>query len=199
MRKQKKAIIIGLTGPIASGKNTAAGFFRSRYVIDVDRIGHEILSSQSMPWHKVVKTFGIKVLKRGGKVNRRKLGEIVFSNPGALRMINKITHPEILKRVRKKIKDGLKSKRRFVIVNAAVLKEIGLIPYVDHVISVLSPKGKRLKRLVSKKVKKIAALHRISSQRSDKEYRKISDFVVINNSTKGRLQKSIEEIVSKLG
>ena len=201
MRKLKDSAIIGLTGPIASGKNTVAGIFgrHKAYVIDVDNIGHKVISSQSQQWHEIVKTFGSHVLNRGGIVNRRKLAAMVFSDKKLLKKLNKIAHPAILKEVKTLIKKAKRLKRKFIIVNAAVLKEIGLIPYVDYVITVLSSKDKRFKRLRIQGLARKEALLRINSQKSDREYKKIADFMIYNNKTKANLQKSVKELISKIG
>ncbi len=66
-----KPKIIGLTGPIASGKNEVAAVLRRRgaYVIDADDVGHRLLVPQSETWKKVIKTFGSKILMAGGRIN----------------------------------------------------------------------------------------------------------------------------------
>jgi len=198
--KKIKSIVIGLTGPIASGKDVAAKVFR-RYgamVIDVDSIGHKVILPQSGPWHKIAKVFGTTIFNRGGFINRKKLAGIVFSRPEALKKINSITHPEILKSVKAMINDS-GGKKKLVIVNAAVLKDIGLIPYVDRIVVVLASKEKRLKRLISLGFSRKEALLRMASQKSDREYTRIADHVVHNNGSKQELQRNIKEMMLKLG
>jgi hypothetical protein len=101
-----KKIIIGLTGPIASGKSMAAKMLarHGAFVIDADVIGHQVIAPQSKAWHEIVKAFGLKVLNRGGAVNRRKLARIVFSRPSSLKKLDKITHPEMRRIISAKIK-----------------------------------------------------------------------------------------------
>jgi len=196
----KKPLIIGLTGPIGAGKDTVAGVLRrsGALVIDADKIGHEVLSPQSAAWKSLVKVFGVKVLERGGRVNRKKLGGIVFSNPKALKSLTKITHPEIRSRIKGLISKAVARKRKLIVINAAVLSEMKLVPLMDKVIVVLSSRGKRLKRLIAKGRTRGDALARIKSQKSDSSYRRIADVVIINNGSKKDLEKEIAKIAENL-
>ena len=107
-----KSTVIGLTGPIASGKNTVARMFcrYGAFIIDADKVGHQVIAPQKKAWHEIVKVFGSKVLNRGGAVNRRKLASIVFSNSQALNKLNRITHAEIRKTI-KEVLNNVKIKR----------------------------------------------------------------------------------------
>ncbi|MCX5726667.1 MAG: dephospho-CoA kinase [Candidatus Saganbacteria bacterium] len=194
--------IIGLTGPIASGKDTVCKFIRKRkaYIIDADKIGHEVLAPQSPEWHKVLKLFGSKVLMRGGRVNRRKLGGIVFSNPNLLKKLDSIMHPAMVKRIKEELRKqstehtvpaGRQGAQVFVI-NAAVLKGMGLIPLVDEVWVVLAPKERRIKWLMRQKgFTREQAAARIRAQVSDKDYIKIADKVIRNTGTIKELKEKV--------
>ena len=90
-------MIIGLTGPVGAGKNAAAKILRRRgaYIIDVDQVAHTLYEPQSEVWREMVKALGSKILKRGGEINRKKLGEIVFSDKKRLQQLNSIVHPRL--------------------------------------------------------------------------------------------------------
>ncbi len=193
MATKKKPLIIGLTGPIASGKNEVCKILRRRgaYVVDADKIGHEVMKPQSDVWHNLVKTFGSKILMSGGRVNRRKLGEIVFSNSKLLKKLDRIMHPPMKKEISSLISRLSPQKYKYIVINAAVLKEMDLIPLVDEVWVVLAPKKKRLKWLMKKGLSRQRALARIKSQRSDREYLKIADRVIKNNFSKQKLRDGV--------
>jgi dephospho-CoA kinase len=195
-----KKIIIGLTGPIASGKNTVAKMFarRGAFVIDADTIGHKAIAPQSKAWHEIVKAFGSKVLNRGGAVNRRKLARIVFSKPSLLKKLDKISHPEMRKMISGRLKLAKMSGKKHIVVNAALLEEIKLFSMVDKVILVLAGRGLRLKRLLRSGMSRQEALARIRTQRSDQSYRKTADFVIDNNRTIDDLKKKVVKVISKL-
>ena len=76
--KKSKVKIIGLTGPIAAGKNEVCKILSRRaHIIDAAEVGHKLLVPQSGLWKELVKTFGSKILQQGGKVNRKKLPHIM--------------------------------------------------------------------------------------------------------------------------
>ena len=76
-------LIVGLTGGIASGKSTVAKMFSEEggYVIDADIISREVVIPGKRGWQEVVNFFGPDVLNRDDTINRKKLGDIVFSDP----------------------------------------------------------------------------------------------------------------------
>lgn len=195
-----KSIVIGLTGPIASGKNTAAKMFarRGALVIDADKIGHQVIAPQTKAWHGIVKFFGSKVLNRGGVINRKKLAKIVFSDPAALRKLNSITHPEIRRVISEKIRAGKLAKKKYIVVNAAILKEMKLLPLVDKVVAVSAGEKMRVKRLIRSGLTKQEAAARIRSQAGISGYRKIADFVIENNKKIDDLKKNVKRMISAL-
>jgi len=189
--KKTKPKIIGLTGPIGSGKNEVCRILRRRgaRVIDADRLGHGLLVPQSDLWKELVKTFGSRILQQGGKVNRKKLGEMVFENPKLLKKLNKIMHPAMRERIKSEIRNT--KSETLIIINAAVLKEMRLVPFVDEVWVVLAKREKRMKRLMNKGLTKEQAALRVRSQMSDGEYLKMADRVIRNNSTREKLKRAV--------
>lgn len=195
-----KTLVIGLTGPIASGKDLAAKVFR-RYkieVVDVDKLGHEILSPQSKVWHGIVRAFGSKVLSRGGSVNRKKLGYLVFSDKSKLKKLNLIMHPAMRAIIEQKIKSSSQNNKKMIVINAAILKEMKLIPLVDRVISVISSRNIRIKRLVKDGRTLEDAKRRVLAQMSDASYKNIADIVITNNSKKKDLESKVKKVYQTL-
>jgi len=189
--------IIGLTGPIGAGKDEAAEILKrlGAHIIDADKVAHEMYAFQSPVWQEMIKTFGSKILKRGGEINRKKLGEIVFSDQRKLKELDSIVHPALKEEIIK-IADSRKSKvdskARMVVINAAVLKEIGLADYVDKVWVILASKEKRIKRLLKSGLSKEEALRRINAQVSQKDYLKMADVVVKNEGTLKQLDAKVQ-------
>jgi len=193
----RKKLIIGLTGPIASGKSEVAKILgrHGALVIDADEIGHQIMLPQKKVWHEIVKAFGVKVLNRGGKVNRKKLGRIVFSSKAELGKLDRIMHPEMKNVIGKMINQ---SREKIVVVNAAVLKEVGLLPLVDKVIAVLAGRKTRIRRLMKSGLSKSDAVARIRAQAKASNYRRIADVVIENDRSLRDLREKVKSIISKL-
>ncbi|XP_037299904.1 dephospho-CoA kinase domain-containing protein isoform X2 [Manduca sexta] len=89
--------IVGLTGGLATGKSTVLSIFRENgiAVIDADEVARKVLDPGSKAWKEVKKIFGEQVLCPDGKVNRAKLGEMIFDDINKRRKLNAITHPKI--------------------------------------------------------------------------------------------------------
>ena len=197
MTDEQPGKIIGLTGPIAAGKDEVAKILAKcgAYIIDADQIAHQLYSYPSPVWQELVKTFGSKILMRGGKINRRKLGEIVFSDKKSLKKINEIVHPYLKEAIIQIVESGKQVDSR-IVINAAVLKEIGLLNYVDEVWVVIASKENRLKRLVKSGLSKTEALKRINAQAAQKDYLKQADVVIRNDGTLKQLRDQVEDLLS---
>ncbi|MFA6430936.1 MAG: dephospho-CoA kinase [Candidatus Margulisiibacteriota bacterium] len=189
-------MIIGLTGPIASGKDELAKLFMKNgaYVLDVDKVAHELYSVHSPVWQKLVAAFGSKVLNRGGIINRKKLGAIVFSDKAAMHRLNKIVHPALKEAVINLIQEH----PTLIVINAAVLKEIGLIEIVDQVWVVMASRERRLKRLLRKGSSKENALKRINSQLPQKEYLEMADVLIKNDGSLKEFHKKADQEMIKI-
>ncbi|MEE8637904.1 MAG: dephospho-CoA kinase [Candidatus Margulisiibacteriota bacterium] len=182
--------VVGLTGPIGSGKNEVAKILRRHgaLVIEADEVAHTLYGHQSPVWSQLVKTFGSKILNRGGEINRKKLGEIVFSDKQKLKKLDRIVHPHL----KEAIIQEAEGKRKLTIINAAVLKEIGLIDHVDEVWVVMAPKEKRLRRLLKMGLSRKEAAERMQSQASQKEYLSIADTSIRNDGTLKELNAKVQ-------
>jgi len=191
MSNDKK--IIGLTGPIGSGKNEVAKILRRHgaHIIEADEIGHKLFVPMSDIWCKIVSAFGSKVLMRGGAINRHKLGQIVFSDPEKLKTLNLITHPKIKEAIEAEIKD----KKGVVVINAALPQLFEEL--VDKTVVVAASKEKRLKRLLKQGLSKAEAEKRIKSQISQKDYLKIADVVIRNDGTIAQLKRLMKSIFQR--
>src|SRR4030043_731264 len=90
-------LIVGLTGGIASGKSTIAGMFKKEgaYIIDIDMISRDVVKPGKPAWQDVVHVFGKEVLNEDQTLNRKKVGDIVFSDAGKRKKLEKIIHPKI--------------------------------------------------------------------------------------------------------
>ena len=88
---------VGLTGGIASGKSTAAGFFAALGVpiLDSDRIAREVVEPGQPPLERLVERFGASILTPDGRLDRPALRNIVFSDPKARADLEALTHPAI--------------------------------------------------------------------------------------------------------
>lgn len=142
--------VVGLTGPVASGKDAAASELAARgaTVLDLDRIGHQILDEPAVraeveaAFPRVAGPSG-----GGGAELRRRLAEIVFTDPGALARLERILHPRMCDRVRSAVEEARSSGRpSTVAIQGALLFEMGLDELCDEVVLVDAPLETRIER-----------------------------------------------------
>lgn len=190
--------VIGLTGGIASGKSIAAGFLEQlgAKVLDADAIGHQVILPGQPAYYEILDSFGRGILGEEGAIHRQKLGAIVFSSPDKLLLLNKITHPRIFSEIREQL-EALRQKQpeTVVVVEAALLFEIGLDKLVDEVWTVEADREVQVKRLRERNgFSEKQAIERIQSQATDSERIAKAHRVVYNNAGVEELLRQIMEI-----
>lgn len=137
-------MIIGLTGKSCSGKDYVARLFGEEFVvIDEDNLGHVALDNNR---EKLVAAFGDSIIT-DGKVDRKKLGPIVFSDKEKLEKLNSISHPWMVAETLRLCREA-ESEGKIAVINAAILEKMGFVPYCNEVVLVSSPYSERLKRAV---------------------------------------------------
>ena len=194
-------LIIGLTGKIASGKDFVARILEDHgaYIIDADKIGKELLKKGSGAYSEIIDEFGKKLLTDEGDIDRIALALEVFKNKSNLEKLNRITHPRMKKIVVEKIKDAEIKNAEIVVINAAILKEIGLLPLVDRVWVIDAQDDDIIRRLVDKGMTMRDAVARLNSQASSKEYRELGDEIIENRASLVDLQEKVEGLLKTIG
>ncbi|MEF9959672.1 MAG: dephospho-CoA kinase [Niameybacter sp.] len=194
---------IGIVGGIGAGKSTVVSLLcelRKCFVIGADEIGHKILLKDDLAYDQVVKVFGQDILDEEGNIVRRKLGAIVFSDRTKLEQLNQITHPIIFREI-KLLVDKCKAQGEWdlVIIDAALLIEIGLIPLTDYVLAIYTDEKTRLERLMKRDgFTKEQVLERINKQKKWEELEKVSDFVIDNRYTRQHTKEQMIEMLDQL-
>jgi dephospho-CoA kinase len=141
--------VIGLTGPIASGKSTVAELLRLRgaEVIDADRVYRSLLAPGSALWRRIVERFGSAIVRPDNEIDRAALAEMVFADPEALADLDRITHPAVVEEIRTRIaKTGVP----LVVLEAVKLVQAGLASEVDALWFITADPETRLRRLMSR-------------------------------------------------
>jgi dephospho-CoA kinase len=193
-------LIIGLTGGIVSGKSTVARMFKDlgAKIVDADKLGHKVILPQGAAWKRIIKIFGKDILQKDQTINREKLGKIVFANQNLLKKLNKITHPEIIKLIKKKIslaKDNSKEEKKILIIDAALIYETKIDRLMDKIIVVYLDEEEQLKRLIKRNnLSEKEALQKIKSQIPLKEKIEIADYVIDNSNSLDKTKEQVETI-----
>lgn len=145
---RKRPFVIGLTGPIASGKSTVAALLQERgaLVIDADQVYRSLLHPGSGLWERIVARFGQGVVASGRQIDRAALGQIVFHDPAALADLERMTHPQVVAEIRRLI---AATNAEVVVIEAVKLVESGLLDDVDSLWLVTADPEIRLCRLAA--------------------------------------------------
>lgn len=186
---------IGLTGGFGTGKSTVADIFRSlgAVVIDADRLAHDSIRKGGQAYGRVVALFGSPVLGAGREIDRRKLGRIVFADKKALKKLDKIVHPIVVRDIKKKMRQA--GGDDVVVIDAPLLIEAGLAGIVDRLVVVKCPKDEQLRRSMKKfGLDKKEVSRRIRSQISLAKKIKMADHVVDNSGPKAVTRSEVKKI-----
>lgn len=190
-------MVIGLTGGIASGKSTVSAKLKElgAAVIDADLLARDVVRKGEIAYNKIVQCFGEDILLPGGDIDRKKLGNIVFSDKEKLALLNSITHPEIINRMKERIQELKAEGAKVIVVDAAILIEMGLHKYVDSVWVLSVDRETQMKRLVERdKFNYREAENRINSQFTNEVRKKYADVVIDNSKPIEEVEKRLEEL-----
>lgn len=174
-------VIIGLTGNIATGKSAVMRLAHDHgaLIIDADKIVHELMDNDTTMQAAIAVAFGSEVRREDGRINRKKLGEIVFADPSALQDLEAMVHPAVGKEVDTRI---LASKQSVIFIEAIKLLE-GNLRDICHQIWVTrcSPQ-RQLERLrVCRGMETEVAAVRIKAQPPQEEKVAQSDVLIDTN------------------
>ncbi|MDQ1293761.1 MAG: Dephospho-CoA kinase [Actinomycetota bacterium] len=174
---------IGLTGGIAAGKTTVArhlGRLGAR-VLDADEIAREVMARDTPGLRAVVEEFGPRILGPDGSLDRTVLGQIVFSDSQARKLLNSLVHPLIEERAQALV--ARLPERTVMVHEVPLLVENGLQDRYHLVIVVHAPGSERARRLVSERgLSPEQARTRIISQAGDDERKEAADLWLDNGA-----------------
>lgn len=174
-------IIIGLTGNIATGKSIVMRMLQELGAtpIDADKLVHQLMQKGGPVYQAIVEEFGKYVLDEKGQISRPRLGKIVFSQPNALARLEALTHPSVIKEVKRLVAEV---KSPVVVIEAIKLFESGLADECQSVWVVTAPPEMQLRRLVERRrMAPDQAKQRIRAQGSQRE-KAIKADIIIDNS-----------------
>lgn len=174
-------MIIGITGGTGCGKTTAllAVSALGGLVLDCDAIYHDLLQTDKDLLSAIEARFPGTVEK--GILQRKKLGELVFSHKNALDDLNNITHAAVKNEVQRR----LSAHSGLAAIDAIALFESGLNELCDVTVAVCAPEDVRLRRIMAREgISAEYAKMRINAQRPQSDFRQICDYVLENDGSK---------------
>jgi len=188
----ERPILIGLTGNIATGKSVVAQMLAElgAFVIDADRVAHEVMAPDGPAYDAVIEAFGSAILSSDGTIDRGKLGEIVFRDPEALQRLEAAVHPATIAEVTLRI---LQAKAPVVVVEAIKLIEAGMHRAYDALWVVTAPRWLQIERLVNERgLTEEAAALRVDAQPPQEEKATVADLVMVNDGSLEALREQVQ-------
>jgi dephospho-CoA kinase len=178
-------LLVGLTGGIASGKSAVSRQLVDLgcRLIDADVLAREVVAPGEPAWRAIVAEFGPAVVGPDGQLDRKRLGALVFGDPARRKALEAITHPAIMARRQATLDawaiegfDGL------VVLDIALLIEVGAASHVDRVVLVYVERAIQLERLRGRDgFDRTEAERRVASQMPLVEKVPYAHFVIDNS------------------
>ncbi|HLC43147.1 MAG TPA: dephospho-CoA kinase [Methylomirabilota bacterium] len=198
----RRFLLVGLTGGIASGKSAVSRMLNQLgcLIIDADLIAREVVEPGEPAYQKIVEAFGQGILDDEGYVNRKKLGALIFRDAEKRRLLNEITHPEIIRREQEILAELMtEGHEGIVVLDAALLIEAGGAGRVDRLVVVTADEATQQKRLSDRDdLPAEEALRRIRSQMPLSEKAKLAHYVINNSGTPHETLRQVQEVYQTL-
>ena len=191
------AKIIGITGGIASGKSTVTDFLRKQgyQVIDADQVVHELQEPGGRLYQALLSTFGSAILQEDGRLDRPKLGAMIFGNPELLAQSSQLQN-EIIREELAGRRDLLAETEDIFFMDLPLLFELQYEDWFDQIWLVDVTEETQLSRLMNRNaLNQEEAEKRIAAQLSLQEKRKRADVLIENN---GGLEETRQQLLDAL-
>ncbi len=193
---------VGLTGGIATGKSFVLGVLRELgcEVLDSDRTAREVVEPGQPAFEEIVAYFGEQVITADGKLDRAKLGAIVFTDAAKREKLNSIVHPRVYQTQAHWLTEAeLRNPQTIAIIDAALLIETGSFRRFDKLIVVYCEPEIQLERLMARNsLTREEAVARISSQMPSAEKLKFADFTINTSLGFADTRRQVESLYQQL-
>lgn len=194
-------IRVGLTGGIGSGKSTVTKYLLEKglKVIDADIISREVLDIYNSILDEIREAFGGEVFNEDNTLNRKKLGNTVFSHKKKREKLESIMIPYIKKEIFNRIHKCEEEGESICLLDAPTLMENNLQHNMDYNVLVWVDRETQIKRVIKRdELQREEVINRINAQMSLEEKRKEADFVIDNRGSVEETINQVEEILRKI-
>ena len=190
--------VIALTGGIGSGKSLVGEYFADlgALVIDADQLARAVIERGTTGFDEVVAAFGDSILVNG-EINRRVLGELIFSDPALKAKLEAIIHPRVRSKF-EELKASLEGDQILVYEIPLLFESGGVDDRFDSIITVEAKMEDRITRLLKRGLLISEIDGRIAAQATREQRLSIADFLIENNGSPDELLRKVENIWDSL-
>lgn len=193
-----RALRIGLTGGVASGKSAVAERLLARGVpvLDADQVARELTERGSPVFDAIVRAFGDRFLSADGTLDRRALRELVFNDADARRRLEAILHPRIRALLEARATAAIAP---YVVIAVPLLAEVGRYAWLDAVVVVDVPRALQRERLLVRDgVDDALAERMLDAQATRGQRLGIADYVIDNAGSLAALDAAVDSLHARL-
>ena len=204
---------VGLTGGLACGKSTVAKMMADRgaYVVEADKVAHELMSPGQQVFDEVVRLFGRTIVNEAdGKIDRKKLAEIAFGS-GRIQELNAVVHPAVIAHQQEWMEElAARDPHAIAVWEAALILEADVGRRFDKLVVVTCKADQKIDRYVHRAMKAGAAgplaeislrkeaQRRIAAQIADEEKIKAADHVIDTSGPVTATERQVEKLMKEL-
>jgi dephospho-CoA kinase len=188
---------LGLTGGLGSGKSTVSQILveLGAAVVDADELAREAVVPLTPAWQAIVDRFGRRYLLPGGTLDRRQLGQRVFTDPEARRDLEAIVHPEVRRLMEERAERLEEAGVKVVVFDVPLLYEAGLASEMDKVAVVFAPPETQLNRVMARDdLDEEEARRRLAAQWPLSVKVPLADYVIDNSGDKDATRMQVERL-----
>lgn len=197
-----KVLKVALTGGIATGKSVIGEYLKRKgcYVCHSDSLAHQLMEPGSFAWEKILEHFGKSITLHDGRIDRKKLAEIVFNSEEERKFLNSLIHPLVLESKKKIIEELERTgESKIFISEAALTIEAGFHEFYHRIIVAHAPLEVRLKRLMERDgIGEEFALKKIKSQLPNEEKLKYAHYIIDTSGSIRETLKWTERVFKRL-
>lgn len=195
-----KMRIIGVTGGCGTGKSTVSGLLEKRggHIIDADQITKLLQQPGGGAYEEIVKWLGNDFLLQDGRLNRRKIAELIFGDRDALRRLNSIVHGKVAEEIKLRIsRIEERETEGFIVLDVPLPIEHGFLDTADVIWAVVANDDLRVERLMTRMgISENEAVARINNQMTNRQYEEIADVVIENEKGLEELERQVDEALN---
>lgn len=187
-------LVIGLTGGIGSGKSTVARIFSQlgADMISMDKIARELTQQDQPAYRQITDLFAPEILLTDGNIDRKKLGQLIFSDSDKRIKLESILHPKINQRVKENLQNSCGD---IVIVEIPLLREKSQFPYLDRILVIDAEESIRISRVeIRDNLNKTEIKAIINTQVKADMQKSLADDIINNNGLLDELTNKVENL-----
>lgn len=192
-------LIVGITGGTGCGKTTALETFGNfgALVLDCDKVYHALLERSEEMKAELKKEFPDCVFE--GRIDRKRLGKIVFGDREALEKLNRITHAYVKREIDTLLREHAMSGGKFAAIDAIELFSSGASELCKYTVGVIADREKRIQRIMKRDaISEEYASSRVDAQKDDEYFRENCSHILENNGEQSEFEYKCHEFFKEL-